>query len=96
MFIRTPGQILKARREVRKYANDDGTFWVPPPNYWEHIAYPAYIRAHAHLFEDGNVETGECALSDLCVLEGTSQGHAIAFEELFSSAAEAILSKSQP
>ncbi|KAG9099374.1 ribosylnicotinamide kinase [Ceratobasidium sp. 370] len=96
VFIRTPGHVMEARREFRVFDNGDGTFWTPPPNYWENIAYPAYIRAHEQYFEDGNVETGKCISPDMVVMEGRSQGHGITFEELFSSAAEAILSKSQP
>lgn len=32
--------------------------WVDPPYYFPEIVYPAYIRAHAHLFENDDVEHG--------------------------------------
>ncbi|KAG8715279.1 ribosylnicotinamide kinase [Ceratobasidium sp. 395] len=96
IFIRTPGPLLKARREARKYTMSvDGSLWVPPHNYWEHIAYPAYTRAHARFFEGGDVEAGRCIAPDLLVLETQGSGNGIVFEELFNSAAEAVLSKSQ-
>ncbi|KAG8763078.1 ribosylnicotinamide kinase [Ceratobasidium sp. 428] len=95
IFIRAPGPLLKSRREARKYTNSDGSLWVPPPNYWEHIAYPAYIRAHAPFFEGGDVETGRCTAPGLLVLETQGSGDGIVFEELFNLAAEAVLSKSR-
>lgn len=36
-----------------------GGVWVDPPNYFEQIVYPAYIKAHEGIFERGDVEAGE-------------------------------------
>lgn len=35
-----------------------GGVWVDPPNYFDQIVYPAYVKAHGYLFEGGNVEEG--------------------------------------
>lgn len=35
-----------------------GGVWEDPPNYFDQIVYPAYVKAHEHIFEDGNVEKG--------------------------------------
>jgi nicotinamide/nicotinate riboside kinase len=35
-----------------------GGVWVDPPNYFEQIVYPAYVKAHEMIFEDGDVESG--------------------------------------
>lgn len=39
-------------------SDPEGLLWKDPPHYWERIVYPAYIKAHSHLFIDANVETG--------------------------------------
>lgn len=36
----------------------DGPMWRDPPLYWEHIVWPAYVKAHSHLFINSNIETG--------------------------------------
>jgi len=37
----------------------DGSVWRDPPQYWEHIVWPAYVSAHKHMFESGDVESGK-------------------------------------
>lgn len=37
----------------------DGSVWRDPPQYWEHIVWPAYVSAHKHMFEGGDVESGK-------------------------------------
>jgi nicotinamide/nicotinate riboside kinase len=39
-------------------SDPEGTLWRDPPNYWEQIVYPAYVEAHADIFEGGDVENG--------------------------------------
>ena len=36
----------------------EGALWRDPPGYWEDIVWPAYVEAHAELFEGGDVESG--------------------------------------
>lgn len=36
----------------------EGALWRDPPGYWEDIVWPAYVEAHAALFEGGDVESG--------------------------------------
>jgi nicotinamide/nicotinate riboside kinase len=33
----------------------DGYIWSDPPNYWENVVWPAYLKAHKHLFVDGDI-----------------------------------------
>ncbi|KAL1405109.1 ribosylnicotinamide kinase [Vanrija albida] len=63
LFVQVPYGVLKARREKRStYAlqNPDsiGEVWTDPPNYFDNIVYPGYLKAHAHLFASGDVERG--------------------------------------
>ncbi|KAF8599698.1 hypothetical protein BDV93DRAFT_448845 [Ceratobasidium sp. AG-I] len=100
MFLRSPGHVLQQRRLDRSYPSDvDGEAWVEPPNYWEQIAYPAYIEAHSHLFHKGDVEAGnlsrEARTLGLLVLDGQGTEQNLSFEELFKMAASAVLLKSQ-
>jgi hypothetical protein len=37
----------------------EGSFWQDPPNYWDDIVWPAYIKAHKNMFEGGDVSRGE-------------------------------------
>ena len=52
--------------------NAEGSFWQDPPGYWENIVYPAYLKAHADMFIDENVESGESAgkVPGLVVIDG--------------------------
>ena len=36
-----------------------GDVWTDPPQYFEKIVYPGYVKAHEHIFEGGDVEKGE-------------------------------------
>ncbi|KAK7693427.1 hypothetical protein QCA50_002995 [Cerrena zonata] len=44
-FIRVPEDIARSRREARSYYTPEGEVWRDPPQYWEKIVWPAYIRA---------------------------------------------------
>jgi len=61
-----------------EYLADDGEVpWQLPPNYWEQIAYPAYIRAHTHVFKGGDVENGDLVgdvIDGVTLLEGSAMG----------------------
>lgn len=35
-----------------------GGVWEDPPNYFDNIVYPAYVTAHAGVFQDDDVENG--------------------------------------
>jgi nicotinamide/nicotinate riboside kinase len=55
-----------------------GGVWTDPPNYFEQIVYPAYVKAHEDMFKDGNVEDGDLwprwqGLTVLKPLEGSSE-----------------------
>ena len=54
--------------DARKDTSGDGTamsnghtavstgYWVDPPGYFDEVVWPNYVRDHAFLFKDGNVE----------------------------------------
>lgn len=58
VFLRVPEDIARARREDRTYHTPDGGVWRDPPHYWEKAIWPAYTRAHKHIFEGGDVIEG--------------------------------------
>jgi nicotinamide/nicotinate riboside kinase len=56
LFLKTDHQTAKARREARSgYVTVEG-FWQDPPGYVDKIVWPNYVRDHAFLFKDGDVE----------------------------------------
>ena len=56
VFLRTDYKTAKSRREARSgYVTLEG-FWEDPPGYVDNIVWPNYVKEHAFLFEDGNVE----------------------------------------
>ncbi|PPJ52831.1 hypothetical protein CBER1_10980 [Cercospora berteroae] len=56
LFLRTDYQTAKARREARTgYVTLEG-FWEDPPGYVDKIVWPNYVKDHAFMFKDGNVE----------------------------------------
>ncbi|KAI5118192.1 hypothetical protein M0805_005547 [Coniferiporia weirii] len=59
IFLRVRHDVLKKRRHERHgYHTAEGTLWRDPPQYFEQIVYPAYIRAHERVFSGGDVEAG--------------------------------------
>jgi len=76
IFLRVPREILRQRREERSgYHTAEGSFWRDPPGYWEQVVYPAYTRAHASVFQDGDVENGAAAekVKGLVLVDGMSE-----------------------
>ncbi|KAF2218333.1 P-loop containing nucleoside triphosphate hydrolase protein [Elsinoe ampelina] len=78
LFLRTDYQTAKGRREARKgYVTLEG-FWEDPPGYVDKIVWPNYVKDHAFLFEDGNVEgkvkEDLCASLGIEVMPDTAQG----------------------
>ncbi len=51
-----------------------GTVWADPPGYFDNIVYPAYVKAHADVFRDGDVEEGEAHPDSGVVLIHPLQG----------------------
>lgn len=56
-------------------SDPEGTFWQDPPQYWEQIVWPAYVRAHKDLLEGGDLEHGKASekVKDLILVEGLEQ-----------------------
>ncbi|KAG9122363.1 ribosylnicotinamide kinase [Ceratobasidium sp. 392] len=91
ILLRSPGHVLQKRRDGRQYLHSDGTVWDSPPEHWEQMSYPAYIRAHAHLFHNGDVNWGSPIESfNLTLLDGEGTERNMSFEEFFTTAASAI------
>jgi len=94
IFLRVPHAVLKQRRHERHgYHTAEGSLWRDPPNYWENIVYPAYVRAHAEVFEGGDVEKGRPTdkVPGLILFEGLE----VDMKDMVSEAMEVILEKSQ-
>ena len=85
LFIRIPRNTMHKRRKERaNYILDNGEVWQDPPFYFDQIVWPAYLEAHAGMFECGDPEHGKAiapqndeapnggALRNLIVLEGES------------------------
>lgn len=52
-------------------SDPEGSLWRDPPHYWEQIVYPAYVAAHAELFEGGDTEHGKPEnVENLVVIDG--------------------------
>jgi nicotinamide/nicotinate riboside kinase len=55
-FLTVSRQRATARRDARGgYVTLEG-FWTDPPDYVEKIVWPNYVRSHAWLFENGDVQ----------------------------------------
>lgn len=63
------------------------------------MAFPAYIRAHTHFFNGGDVESGspsdQAKSAGLIVLEGEGTTPGLSLHAIFEHAAGAIILKSQ-
>jgi nicotinamide/nicotinate riboside kinase len=74
--------------------------WRDPPNYWEQIVYPAYVKAHKHLFKDENVEKGVLNpdyINELILLPGEGCGdQQMEMGQMVEVSAQHILSASSP
>lgn len=56
LLLRADFETAKSRREGRSgYVTIEG-FWEDPPGYVEKVVWPNYVKDHAFLFKDGNVE----------------------------------------
>lgn len=56
ILLKTDFATAKSRREARNgYVTIEG-FWEDPPNYVEQVVWPNYVKDHAFLFQDGDVE----------------------------------------
>lgn len=37
----------------------EGSLWIDPPNYWDDVVWPAYLKAHRNIFTNGDISRGE-------------------------------------
>ncbi|KAL1709185.1 hypothetical protein EV121DRAFT_195359 [Schizophyllum commune] len=73
-FLRVPEETLKKRRHERHgYHTAEGALWRDPPHYWEQIVYPAYVEAHKHIFEGGDVEYGRVSRDDIVIINALEE-----------------------
>ena len=97
----SPKHLLQTSKQLILTVQSDpeGSLWRDPPNYWEQIVYPAYVRSHEHLFEGGDVENGEIKpeYDDLLVLPGEGYGEKeMGMGQMVEATAQRILSASTP
>ncbi|WFD00966.1 hypothetical protein MYAM1_003723 [Malassezia yamatoensis] len=60
IFLRISKQLVMKRRYERpNYVLDDGSVWEDPPFYFDAIVWPAYLEAHAKMFQNQDVECGQ-------------------------------------
>jgi len=85
-FLRVPHDILRERRRQRfGYHTAEGSLWQDPPQYWEHIVYPAYIEAHKDMFGNGDVEHGKLTgerVADLVSIEPVKKGAELSMDDI--------------
>ncbi|KAJ7078836.1 P-loop containing nucleoside triphosphate hydrolase protein [Mycena belliarum] len=94
IYLRVPHDVLRQRRQERHgyhtavQSDPEGTLWRDPPHYWEQIVYPAFVDAHAAVFEGGDVEAGAPSgkVAGLVLLESLS----MSMEDAVSRSCEAI------
>ncbi|KAK3052074.1 ribosylnicotinamide kinase [Extremus antarcticus] len=56
LLLKTDFATGKARREARSgYVTIEG-WWEDPKGYWEKVVWPNYVKDHAFMFKDGDVE----------------------------------------
>ncbi|OQO08277.1 hypothetical protein B0A48_06147 [Cryoendolithus antarcticus] len=69
LFLHTDYHTAKTRREARSgYVTIEG-FWADPPGYVDKIVWPNYVKDHAFLFQNGDVngELNEAALTKMSI-----------------------------
>ncbi|KAM0753416.1 P-loop containing nucleoside triphosphate hydrolase protein [Meredithblackwellia eburnea MCA 4105] len=95
IFVRESYEVLKQRREDRHgyhtavQSDPEGALWRDPPNYWDNIVWPAFLKAHHHQFVSGNVEYGQPnreVIEGLEVMEASKMG----MEEMVGRACEMV------
>ncbi|RIA84253.1 P-loop containing nucleoside triphosphate hydrolase protein [Glomus cerebriforme] len=63
LFVNARYDTLKHRRETRSgYVTLEG-YWVDPPNYFDKIVWPSYVKANKHILD--KIEKGEERLKNL-------------------------------
>jgi nicotinamide/nicotinate riboside kinase len=65
-------------------SDPEGALWRDPPNYWEQIVWPAYVKAHSSILEGADMDTAEPSgkVKDLVLIEGTKQSMGEMVEEV--------------
>ncbi|KAG8732845.1 ribosylnicotinamide kinase [Ceratobasidium sp. 428] len=105
VFMRIPEGVLQKRRHERHgyhtavQSDPEGALWRDPPHYWEQIVYPAYVRAHEHLFENADVENGKLSskyAAELIVLPGEGYEKHMEMGEMVEVTVQRILDVSTP
>ena len=79
-------------------SDPEGSLWRDPPNYFEQIVYPAYLKAHARIFKDGDTDNGDPTdkVENLLVINtNLSDGSVVGMDEIFDRASSAILEASR-
>ncbi|EJD03414.1 P-loop containing nucleoside triphosphate hydrolase protein [Fomitiporia mediterranea MF3/22] len=94
IFLRVSYDALKQRRHERHgyhtavQSDPEGSLWRDPPNYFDQIVYPAYVRAHTRMFENGDFEHGEP--SDFVPRLVVIDCEELSMDEVFERSAQAV------
>ncbi|KAI0693017.1 P-loop containing nucleoside triphosphate hydrolase protein [Cytidiella melzeri] len=81
VFLRVPEKVLKQRRHERHgyhtaaQSDPEGALWRDPPNYWEQIVWPAYVKAHTAMLEGEDLDQAKLSgkVKDVVLVEGMEQ-----------------------
>jgi len=99
LFLRVPHDVLKHRRHERHgyhtavQSDPEGALWRDPPNYWEQIVYPAYVKAHKDMFEDGDVENGKQTgekVPGVVIMEPVKKGEEMSMDDMVRRSCEVL------
>ncbi|KAI5477222.1 hypothetical protein MNV49_006595 [Pseudohyphozyma bogoriensis] len=95
VFVREGYDVLKKRRNERHgYHTAEGSLWRDPPDYWDNIVWPAYLKAHRPIFIDGNVESGQpdhSKVDGLVVYEASELGMDAMLEKTCEEVYESVV-----
>lgn len=95
LFLLVSKEKATQRREARDgYVTIEG-FWKDPPGYVENIVWPNYARAHAWLFENGDVEgvLDEKAMAEFGIVAQLDQGLDVDPDTTLGWAVEQIITR---
>lgn len=90
LLFRAPYEVLKARREARVGYNTVEGFWVDPPNYFDDIVWPEFVKSHQRLFVDQDVGKSLTETAQNSGLADIVNGDATTLMDLITWAIEKI------
>ncbi|PWN25078.1 P-loop containing nucleoside triphosphate hydrolase protein [Jaminaea rosea] len=97
LFLRIGRDLLRERREARGgYVTAEGETWKDPPLYFDEILWPSHLKAHARLFQGGDVESGQTTeeARDIHIVEAQEppgKGEPTSMDDVVAEGCEVLL-----